>query len=99
MHSPPDPPSANSADPGQPSRFPDDAPFGPLNWALFAVAVALLAIGYTLLALAGRNAADAFGRLAPFLIVGGLIVFGLGFLPGRRPGAGASEKQEDKNNS
>jgi dipeptide/tripeptide permease len=47
----------------------------------FGAGVALMAIGYVLLALAGRQAAGAAGRLAPFCIVGGLIVFGLGFLP------------------
>lgn len=50
-------------------------------WIFFMVGLVLLVLGHGLLALAGRVAADGYGRLAPFLIVSGYAVFGAGFVP------------------
>ncbi len=53
--------------------------FGRVNWLLFALGALLMAAGYWLMDLAGRDAADAAGRFSPMLVLGGLVVFGLGF--------------------
>ncbi|MCX7016224.1 MAG: hypothetical protein NTW86_27315 [Candidatus Sumerlaeota bacterium] len=58
-----------------------NAVFNRATWALFAAGVFAMAAGYALLAMAGRQGVGAAGRWSPMLIVGGLVVFGLGFAP------------------
>jgi len=53
-------------------------------WIFFTIGMVLLVLGHVCLAMAGRVATDSAGRLAPFLIVLGYAVFGLGFWPKRR---------------
>jgi len=62
----------------------DDERFGRLNFVLFGVGICLMILGYVALALAGSGAVGAFGRLAPVGIVSGMVVFGVGFLPGSK---------------
>ena len=81
---PPVSPPSSSADsqPKNDSPVPAaDDRFGRLNWILFASGVLMMVLGYVLLAMAGRDAAGAAGHAAPLAIVGGMIVFGLGFFP------------------
>lgn len=63
------------------SAPPSEERFGRANWILFLMGCVLMFSGYAALACAGRMGTNVFGRVAPFLVVGGLVVFGLGFVP------------------
>ena len=55
--------------------------FASRNWALFGVGIAAMILGYALLAMVERTAGGMAGRISPLLIVGGLVVFALGYCP------------------
>jgi len=60
-----------------------NAEFNRRALAFFIVGFLMLVAGHLFLAMAGRLATNVPGRMAPFLIVFGYVVFGLGFIPPR----------------
>jgi len=74
----------------------EESRFGRTNWLLLAVGLALLVVGFVILALADERAANFAGRLSPFLIVGAYATMFVGLI--YRSGDGRNLKQSTEKN-
>jgi hypothetical protein len=73
--------SARHADSPQGELPPGDDRFGRRDCVWFAAGLAALLLGFVFLAMAGRTADGLLGRISPLPIVGGFVLFSLGFRP------------------